>query len=316
MVKPQRFGVNNFSCKIIITKVLSPNWDRVLQKTWWLAMFELEVYFDDSGTDAGTPVAVAACYVASKVQWDEFVRSWDEVSAQENFKAFHMAEFVAKPEAGHKPFCDWDNAKKDRVYRRLASIINCRVRKGFAIAVPKKPFDKYAIKEFKDEYAQNHYVWAARSVMGLIEQWRRQFNVTSPMQYVFDRGSLGQKQLEQVWDDCMLYESAQERYGIVPGGVMFADKRIFKPLQAADILAWQSQNHMRRTVMVGRDPNDPRYLHEGFKQLRENRPMMLGFYSDSQVKKAFDKTKAFYKQHGIWPWQRNPFSAKVRQYSE
>ena len=33
---------------------------------WWGAMFELEVYLDDSGTDRGTPVAVAACYVASK----------------------------------------------------------------------------------------------------------------------------------------------------------------------------------------------------------------------------------------------------------
>ena len=30
---------------------------------WWLAMFEIELYFDDSGTDGGTPVAVAACYV-------------------------------------------------------------------------------------------------------------------------------------------------------------------------------------------------------------------------------------------------------------
>src|SRR5262249_20109220 len=53
---------------------------------------------------------------------------------EEGFDMFHMAEFVAKPEMGHKPFCDWDNTKRTRVYRRLASIINCRVRKGFAIA--------------------------------------------------------------------------------------------------------------------------------------------------------------------------------------
>jgi hypothetical protein len=63
-----------------------------------MAMFEFEVYFDDSGTDAGTPVAAAACYVSSKNQWDEFVRNWDEVRAKEGFETFHMAEFVAKPE--------------------------------------------------------------------------------------------------------------------------------------------------------------------------------------------------------------------------
>ena len=44
---------------------------------WWLAMFEIELYFDDSGTDGNTPVAVAACYVSTKKQWDEFVRNWD-----------------------------------------------------------------------------------------------------------------------------------------------------------------------------------------------------------------------------------------------
>src|ERR1022692_3051925 len=107
----------------------------------WLFMFEFELYCDDSGTDGGSSIAVAACYVASKRQWDEFVRNWDEVRRDEGFDYFHMAEFVAKPEAGHKPFCDWDNAKKDRVYGKLASIINTRVLKGFGIAIPKAAFD-------------------------------------------------------------------------------------------------------------------------------------------------------------------------------
>jgi Protein of unknown function (DUF3800) len=266
-------------------------------------MFELEVYFDDSGTDAGTPVAVAACYVAEKTQWDEFVRNWDEVRLEEGFDMFHMAEFVAKPEMGHKPFCDWDNAKKTRVYRRLASIINCRVRKGFAIAIPKQPFDEYAIDEFKKHYAENHYVWAAKTVMGLIENWRKQFSITAPMQYVFESGSLGQPQIERVWKECLLHEGLDKKHGIVPNGVLFQDKRHFKPLQAADILAWQMQNHLRRTVMIGRDANDKKNAHQGFLLLRENRPMDLGFYSREQTRKSFERTKAFHDEKGVWPWE-------------
>ena len=42
-------------------------------------MTEFEAYCDDSGTDANTPVAVAACYIASREQWDCFVRNRDEV---------------------------------------------------------------------------------------------------------------------------------------------------------------------------------------------------------------------------------------------
>lgn len=275
-------------------------------------MFEFEVYFDDSGTDCGTPVAVAACYVSSKQQWAEFVRNWDEVRAKEGFDGFHMAEFVAKPEAGHKPFCDWDNEKKQRVYGKLASIINTRVRKGFAIAVPKKPFDQHVFPEFKEQYAADHYTWAVKTVMGLLEDWRKQFNITVPMQYVFDRGSLGEKQIKAVWEESERRGSAKEKYGFVPEGVMFQDKAIFKPLQAADILAWQVQNNLRRTVMIGRNADDRRLVHPGFKMLRENRPMALGFYSTDQMRRVFDAAKAMKEENGKWPWEPNSISARVK----
>lgn len=102
---------------------------------WWIAV--LEAYFDDSGTDGNSPIAVAACYVSSQEQWTEFTRNWTDVARAEGFTEFHMAQFVAKPEAGHEPFCRWDNEKKNRVYRKLSSIINVRMQKGFAIAIPK-----------------------------------------------------------------------------------------------------------------------------------------------------------------------------------
>jgi hypothetical protein len=152
-------------------------------------VFDFELYCDDSGTDGNSPIAVAACYVASKVQWEEFVRNWDEVLRRENFSYFHMAEFVAKPEAGQKPFCDWDITKKSRVYGRLASIINTRVSKGFGIAIPKKAFDSAAPQHFRDHYAKDHYTYAVMCCIGMIADWRAQYAVTSPIDYIFDQGS-------------------------------------------------------------------------------------------------------------------------------
>jgi Protein of unknown function (DUF3800) len=269
---------------------------------WWLVMFELEVYFDDSGTDAGTPVAVAACYVAKKTQWDEFVRNWDQVMAEEGFTLFHMAEFMAKPEMKHEPFCHWNNEKKDRVYKKLASIINTRVRQGFAVAVPKQPFDEYVFDEFRD-FAENHFVFAVKTVMGYIDNWRQEFSVGLPMQYVFESGSPGEDQIHQIWKECLSHKNSEERYGIVPNGVMFQDKRFFKPLQAADILAWQMQNVMRRTVLIGRDPYDRKLVHPNFLMLRDRRPVDLMFYSREQMKQTFERTRTYHDEHGIWPWQ-------------
>jgi hypothetical protein len=110
-----------------------------------------------------------------------------------------MREFMAKPEAGHKPYCDWENAKKDRVYQKPASIINTRIRHGSAVAVPKAPFDRYVFQEFKDGWAADHYTWAIRSVLNFVSDWRQNNEIFGPMRYVFHRGSLSQTRIDQVW---------------------------------------------------------------------------------------------------------------------
>ena len=238
-------------------------------------MSDIEVYFDDSGTDGTNEIAVAACYVSSKEQWGEFNRNWKEVSIDEEFDHFHMAEFVAKPEALHEPFCGWNNAKKKRVYEKLATIINIRVRHGFAIAVPKKAFDIHALKEFKEHYAENHYVFAVKSLFGLLENWRNQYRVAVPMQYVFDRGSPGEGQLREIWDKYSHDEAAIKRYGLADGA-LFQDDKVLRPLQAADILAWQMHNHMRKVIVPGcKSGEEFSRSHPGFKMLRGGRPLDL-----------------------------------------
>jgi hypothetical protein len=274
---------------------------------WWFTMFDFEVYFDDSGTDANTPVAVAACYISSKEQWNEFIRNWDEVREREGFDVFHMCEFVAKKEAGHTPFCDWDNQKKDRVYNKLASIINTRIRCGFAVAVPKAPFDRYVFQEFKDGFASDHYTWAVRSILSFISDWREKANVRSPMQYVFHHGSLSEDRIRQIWKDESKKNSALAdfRFGMVPEGIMFRDEGLFKPLQAADILGWQIQNQMRRTVMMGLPTSTA--AHPGLRVLLGNRSVNVAYYGTQQLEKLFADAKLYQQKHGKWPWEDIPF---------
>jgi Protein of unknown function (DUF3800) len=282
---------------------------------WCIAMFDFEVYFDDSGTDGTNEIAVAACYVSSRDQWDHFNRNWKEILDDEHFDHFHMAHFAAKSDAGHKPFCTWDDDKKKRVYRRLASTINIRVRHGFAIAVPKKSFDTYAPQEFKEQYAGNHYVWAVKSVFGLLEEWRKNYRIVSPMQYVFDRGSLGNSQIQEIWDQSSRDGIGEAKYGLFENdGVLFQDKKIFRPLQAADILAWQMHNHMRKVIAPGCEPHaEFARSHPGFRLLRDHQSLKLGFYSAQQVENVFAKTRDHHRMTGRWPWkQGGPIAATVR----
>jgi hypothetical protein len=64
-----------------------------------------------------------------------------------------------------------------------------------------------------------------------------------------------------------------------PKGYSFEDKKEFKPLQAADILAWQMNWHLRNVILPGKD--DVKDCHLNFAVLRLNQEMRLAFMTEA-----------------------------------
>jgi hypothetical protein len=267
---------------------------------WLLAMYE--VYFDDSGTDTQSPMAIAACYISTKRGWDQFVDEWDDVRYREGFDVFHMADFAAYHDKTKKPFCDWDYVKRQRVYRRLATIINENKRIGIAIAIPQDVFNA-VVPTLPDwmRWRVGHYPYttAVRFLMGAIRNWRTRYGITLPMQYVFDpiNDPKAKSEITAMWDNIRNPQTWLEWYGIESaGGYSFQSRANFKPLQAADILAWQQNSHMRNVVLKGLD--DIENVHPNFRILRADQEMDLGFLSEVQFRTAMEKEMAFRIEHG------------------
>ncbi len=64
-------------------------------------------------------------------------------------------------------------------------------------------------------------------------------------------------------------EEARTRYGLADyDGVLFQSKKVFRPLHAADILAWQMHNHMRKVILPGCQPHEElARSHPGFSRI-------------------------------------------------
>jgi len=244
---------------------------------WLLTMYEL--YIDDSGTHGDAPMAIAACYISTKRGWDNFVREYDNIRTTEHFDCFHMTDFAASPEKKMEPFCDWDGTKRKRVYQRIAKTINDNKRIGLGVAFPKELFDKVVPElpePLKTNYGKNHFAFAFKVLLTLIAIWRVKSQITLPMRYVFDRMGKGKGEIIEIWEDLDKPENAGLRQaGIEPNGYSFEDKSMFKPLQAADILAWQMNWHFRNVILQGkRDIED---CHSNFEILRRDQEMRLAF---------------------------------------
>ena len=261
-----------------------------------IAMFEHEVYFDDSGTDDMCDVAVAACYISTKTKWDSFVEALNVVRQEEGFIDFHMSHFMAPRHQNKEPWCHWDKPKKTRVYNRVANIINEAKLVGIACAVPKKPYDALPF-EIREHHGLEHYTFAVRTCFQEIAKWREASGTELPMRYVFDwemQKTPKRTEISAILDE--MHESWEKIYGFRIDGYGFEHKEVFKPLQAADVLAWQMRRHMDKIMMLGRD--DESLTHDGFRLLREDQKMDLGFYTSAQLAEWLEKHKRFEGEHG------------------
>jgi hypothetical protein len=248
-----------------------------------------EAYFDDSGTDSSSSIAIAACYVSTKRGWETFVKEWNIARYEEDFDVFHMADFAAKPDLGKKPFCDWNLEKKERVYKRLATIINENKRIGCGIAVPKDVFDRLVPslpEKLREQFGTHHYTFAVKAVIALIGEWRLELGITLPVQYVFDRMGKGRGEIGALWDNVHEEKWMGEIFGMECNGFSFHNKADLKPLQAADVLAWQMNWHMRNVINIGKHDVEDAHFH--FRLLRSDQEMKLGFLTEGNFRNTIE----------------------------
>ncbi|HUB17685.1 MAG TPA: DUF3800 domain-containing protein [Acidobacteriaceae bacterium] len=261
-------------------------------------MFDLEAYWDDSGTHAGSPVAIASCYIANALQWREFVRNWDEARSEEGFDVFHMADFMARPEHGVKPYCEWSREKKRHVFFRLASIIKTRIRQGYAFGVPVDAYERCAPDRFKSEVAPDGFTFAVSTILSMISEWYARFGDGKGVRYIFEN-RCGSGKIGQQWELMKERPDVVSNFGarpMHPDGLLFRDKRYFKPLQAADILAWNAYHYFAPQVVAPLESIPP--TPKPYIDALWTPSVRLSFMNEAQLKEGFAAMKEYEEREG------------------
>jgi hypothetical protein len=134
-----------------------------------------------------------------------------------------------------------------------------------------------------------------------ILHWRAQSLSILPVRYVFDfemSSSQKRQEISFIFDHLSQPEReiTARMFGVEPNGYAFEHKEQFKPLQAADILAWQMRRHMRNIWPLSHD--DESLCHSGFRLLRENQEMDLGFFTGDQITKFVQQVEDEEKRTG------------------
>lgn len=217
-------------------------------KARFMAM--LAGYFDESGTARDARILSVGGYIATVDQWKRFQSEWWKVLSRSGLDPsvtpFHMAEFEARKQPhmkGKTPFAEWSDKKANAVLQALLDVIRKRAAIGVVAAVSVEDYE--AVKG-APAFAPSRYHFCVMRCMIRTSRWALENGVTESVAYIFedgagDKNEIFKYEVNRAAAEYLADEDFRRTYLL--DSLSFKSKLKFFPLQAADILAWETRRH-------------------------------------------------------------------------
>jgi hypothetical protein len=204
-------------------------------------------YFDDSNTHSGAPFFMWAGLSGRKEQWDIAEPAWKVVLAERDLTYFHMAEC----ESGGGPY--GNRAERDLLIHDLRQTIIGNGLRGSGVAIPHADWNALITPELSYYYGG---IGMATIAICIDKAIRICGAVDSdPIALFFDAGAHPRARLiiEDFGEAANDERSRVDSYAFLP-------VKSSPALQAADMLAWEFQNHVKIAMRDGLDaPTRPHF---------------------------------------------------------
>jgi hypothetical protein len=210
-----------------------------------------EAYFDESGTHDGSTLLCVAGYLFNSEQCKRFDEEWLAVLEEFSLPYFRMSECIHATGAfkGRREICDL-------VARRMIGIIKRRVERGMAVSIAEKDFKEH-VPEGNHEVTGPAYSWCVRWILSQVQDWVEKFNPEARVSYFFESGHRDQRTTNEILSRMFGSALGRERFYYAAhafSGKLPTEKSptVLRPLQAADLLAWQYRTHRMRELAGNR----------------------------------------------------------------
>ena len=250
---------------------------------------DFSLYFDESYTHPPEPrVYTVAGYISTDIQWKKFQKEWRRILEAEGVNHFHMVDFQAcKP-----PYDLWSKVKRARFLASLHAVIHQRTMMSFATTANVADFE--SLSPGQQQELVNPHVFAAKNCMKAVGFWAAHKIINHQIiAYVFEQSPHDGK-LRKLFTEVLTDE---DRWFFRMASLTVADKRIITPLQAADVVAYESTKEIARKL----NASNTRPARMSGLNLGKNRERDVWLYCDrlafvESIAQAKVRAKAYPKK--------------------
>jgi uncharacterized protein DUF3800 len=240
-------------------------------------------YFDESGTDEESEWIVLAGYMFDDKQFVELDAKWKSMldshrdSDGKTLPFFHMSSCAHN----QKVFKRFTRDQCDIIAREAIGLIVDHMSYGFAVSIEKR----FAHLIPTGNLTFSAYSFACWQCLMAIRKWADTENYRGDVLYFFEQGHDSEHEADKLMIDIFKQTELQSVYR--SSGHGFYDKRKVRPLQCADILAWQWLTHSKRMKREG--ISDPRGAITSCRKdfgalVKHNKRYNFQIYDEKQIR--------------------------------
>jgi len=182
--------------------------------------YMLKAFIDDSGSGGDSPWFVLAGYVGTIEAWDAFDEPWLATLKDHGLEYFKASDLP-------------DGEETAQLLDALISVIGKHALRAIYVRLQQRDYDEI-IKPYVPDMWQDPYYFLFSGYLSAAVHTEKHGGIGRSTEFYFDSGNKKQeKRADKLYRQCVnLYSDMVE-------DVKFKDEKIFLPLQAADLLAWQ-----------------------------------------------------------------------------
>jgi hypothetical protein len=197
----------------------------------------LECYFDESGSHGGSQALCLAGYVFEKENCKTFDLGWKQVLDQFRLPYFRMSACAHM----QRPFDHLTREETIEVEKAMIALINEHAMLGLAITVNEADYTHFF---GPNNPAGGPYSFCCWQILAGIQNWISKNKFEGEISYFYEAGHASQPEANRIMNRIFSHPRLRARYHYASH--TFADKTKLRPLQAADLLAWQWNTQMKR----------------------------------------------------------------------
>lgn len=197
----------------------------------------MDAYFDESGTHDGSPVVCVAGYLFTAEQSLRLDQEWRDALNAFGIECFHAADSAH----GVGEFSNLNRGQRTDLYTRLIGIIKRRMTLGIAVSASENDFGTTPSIKWTQGSA---YVFCAMQVVAGVSAWVRRRDYQGSIAYFFENGHR-----HESLTHAAINNLASTRQYLRMSSLTFASKPAVRPLQTADLLAYEWQKELKRVSL-------------------------------------------------------------------